>query len=697
MMHVIHMIKRYLMAIVASCCLHFGIVCPVTAQPVLHHDLHVRLEPQRNFLVAEDRIRVTNGVQPRIEFYMAEHLKIQTVQFNGQPAQYTFTGDRLTIDVGNDRRSHQLLIAYQGGFNDQAPVQPLNTDNPGYGVTGTIGPRGTLLLAGSGWYPQSHQAASTYTLNIDAPEGIMGVTAGQSMGHHTAGGRTISKWRIEQPLRGLSLAAGPFQLATRTFGRITAATYFTPALQDLSQDYLEAIGRYLVFYEKLLGSYPFDQFSVVENFFPTGYGFPSYTLMGRRVLRLPFIIHTSLGHEIAHCWWGNGVLVDPSLGNWCEGLTSYVADYLYKERRGRGVGHRRQWLRNYSGLVQPGQDFALSQFTSRTDPATSAVGYDKAAMVFHMLRRKVGDDRFWQTLRDVYAKHLFEAISWRDWQTAFEASYGKSLETFFQQWIYRAGAPQLFLSNTRMETTADGTAVSGILAQRKPYYALEADVVLETVSGIFDRRVPIHSGTSSFSFTVAARPLRLTVDPEVHLFRRLDPREMPPTVNSIKGAEALTVVVAANLDERWETIARRFCTALGADAAKIVHEGELASHMAGRDPIVWIGKPADETRLPAAENQFALNGRQFKVSGKSYSRQTASFFGVFKTNDTSDRLVALFLPESYELAAVLSAKIPHYGKYSYLVFNGPSNQVKQTWPVTNSPVAIDWSADALPK
>jgi hypothetical protein len=59
--------------------------------------------------------------------------------------------------------------------------------------------------------------------------------------------------------------------------------------------------------------------------------------------------------------------------------------------------------------------------------------------------------------------------------------------------------------------------------------------------------------------------------------------------------------------------------------------------------------------------------------------------------------MGLFLPESYELATVLSTKIPHYGKYSYLVFKGPSNQVKQTWPVTSSPVAIDWSADKLSK
>jgi len=67
------------------------------------------------------------------------------------------------------------------------------------------------------------------------------------------------------------------------------------------------------------------------EFFPTGFGFSSYTLLGSSVLRLPFILSTSLGHEIAHCWWGNGVYVDYESGNWSEGLTTYVSDYLYTE------------------------------------------------------------------------------------------------------------------------------------------------------------------------------------------------------------------------------------------------------------------------------------------------------------------------------------------------------------------------------
>lgn len=656
----------------------------------MDHDLQVRLEPERNRLSATDHIHISRNSRDRIIFELAGHLKVQAVSVNDDPAGYEFSDGHLRIALPGGRHGHDIKITYSGVFQDQAPVQPLNVDNPGFGVTGSIDRRGTLLLAGARWYPQNRQGRSFYLLSVDAPAGVLAVTAGESLGHDTAAGRTLSRWRIEYPLSGLSLVAGDFIPVRRTFGRIIVATYFTRALQDLSQDYIDASGRYLALYEELFGPYPFGQFSIVENYFPTGYGFPSFTLMGRRVLRLPFIIHTSLGHEIAHCWWGNGVLVDPSQGNWCEGLTSYVADYLYQERRGAGRAVRLQWLRNYSDLVDPRHDFALTHFSSRTDPVTRAVGYDKAAMVFHMLRQKVGDNRFWKTLRTVYGTYRFQPINWGHWQAAFETSSDASLETFFQQWVQRAGAPQLALSDTRMSVGAEGYTVQGILVQRAPYYDLDVDLVLESANGSTTRRVSMSGQRTPFSMASDAKPLRLSVDPQAHLFRRLGAQEIPPTVNSLKGAERLTVAVAAGLDKRWMDIARRLCIALGADHAPIVREAELDAGAVAGGHVLWIGMPADPGRIPQTDGRFVMDDRGFSVSGQTYSRRTASFFGVFDAGDATGRTVGLFLPASHELATVLSAKIPHYGKYSCLVFQGPRNQVKTTWPVTRSPLIVRW-------
>ncbi len=69
----------------------------------------------------------------------------------------------------------------------------------------------------------------------------------------------------------------------------------------------------------------------MENINPTGFGMPTFTLLGTQVLRLPFIKETSLGHEILHSWFGNSIEVRLDSGNWCEGLTTYLADMAYRE------------------------------------------------------------------------------------------------------------------------------------------------------------------------------------------------------------------------------------------------------------------------------------------------------------------------------------------------------------------------------
>jgi len=137
------------------------------------------------------------------------------------------------------------------------------------------------LLAGLAWYPDIKIAEDQYDLTVDAPKGVLAITVGKPKGVTSLNGRTRSRWRSDPRISSLPLVAGHYNVKTQKFGRVTAATYFSQQLQHLSADYLAATGRYLQLYEKMFGPYPFSQFAVVENFFPTGYGFPSFTLMGR--------------------------------------------------------------------------------------------------------------------------------------------------------------------------------------------------------------------------------------------------------------------------------------------------------------------------------------------------------------------------------------------------------------------------------
>ena len=475
-----------------------------------HHDLTIRLFPEKSELEGCDRIRIQRLEGDAINFLLAPNARIQSVRIDGNDHPYTVDQGRLTLnpDRNASNSTVELSIHYFCRFDDPAPVRPVNTDNPGFGVSGTISALGTFILPGAGWYPRMIDARETFDLHVDGPKGTVAVTSGRQVSIQERDNRTVSRWHSDNPLEGLSLSAGPYKVEQQTLNGMSAATYLFTENQGLSTRYLESSLRYLKQYSDLFGIYAFDEFAVVENFFPTGYGFPGYTLMGGRVLRLPFIPETSLPHEIVHNWWGNGVLVDFASGNWCEGLTSYTADYLNKEQASPDAAkdYRRQALRNYASLVSPATDFPLSRFQSRTDPVTKAVGYDKSAMVFHMLRQEIGDAAFWSALRDLYRDFLFKRASWQDLRQIFERRAERSLGVFFRQWIEFPGAPQIRLENVRRETGEQGFRTTGRLVQEKPYYNVSLNLALDTEGGEIDQTVHLSNRQSKFEIPSDTRP-----------------------------------------------------------------------------------------------------------------------------------------------------------------------------------------------
>ena len=484
------------------------------------HRLAVELILSENRLIGRDQMRLGPSERSELVIFLSERARRVRVEVNGSRRMFDRSAATLRVPLhANERGSPvQVDVAYEAVFDDPVPVNPLNTDNPGFGVAAAITAEGVFLLAGAGWYPDLTDSRPSFHLTVKAPPGILAVTAGRSLGHTDRDGATVSEWHIDHPVRGLALSAAAYRVQERTVGQVVIATYFREPNQELASAYLEATAGYLALYERLFGPYPFPKFAVVENFFPTGYGFPSYTLIGDTVLRLPFIIATSLGHEIAHCWWGNGVFVDHSAGNWSEGLTTYVADYLYQERKSPEDARsaRLQMIRNYSTLAPPEKEIALARFVSRTDPMTKAVGYDKGAMVFHMLRKEVGEEAFWAALRDLYASHLFRPASWADIQQTVEARSGRSLEWFFEQWVRRAGAPRLRLEGVHTRTTGGAWSIDGRLVQDPPHFRATGDAAVDSGARIETHPIELTGGSATFSLAATQKPIGLTVDPDSH-------------------------------------------------------------------------------------------------------------------------------------------------------------------------------------
>lgn len=662
----------------------------LASPPIVRHDLAVTLDPASQRLTGTDTLKVTPGEGSHLLLTIAPDARITAVSIAGKARPFTFENGRLRIPWAQHAGSGEVAVSvsYEAFFRDSVPKDPIHTEDPSYGVTGVISPEGTSLLPGAGWYPDFPGSSSSFCLRVQAPAGYEAVTQGKRLNRDTNAGVTTSVWNITHTTKGLALSAGPYVVQERDVKGIPIYTYFFPEDDDLAARYLEATARYLRLYSNLFGPYPFEKFAVVENFFPTGYGFPSYTLLGKTVIRLPFILDTSLGHEVAHSWWGNGVLVDYDRGNWCEGLTVYVADYLYKERSSaeEGRAYRLKVLRDYATLVPPGEDFPLQAFTGRISPSTRAVGYGKGAMVFHMARRLVGDKAFWAGLGDVFREKCFHLASWDDFAEALGRAGGRNLKPFFGQWVTRSGAPKLALEGVKVKKDNRGWEVSGRLTQKAPCYDLEVPLRLETDGASIEAKISSTGREAFFTLSSNATPRRLVADPDVDLFRRLDPSEIPPTVNGIKGSKSLVVVVARSLPPVTRDASRLLLKALGQEKSTMFLEDEIyPSRLKGHD-VLYVGFPEEKAYLSTLPKGLALWPDRFTVEGVSYHGEGDVLFVVLPNPQDRQRVMGLFLPLSAKAVPRVARKIPHYGKYSYLVFRKGVNQAKGTWPVSASPL-----------
>jgi hypothetical protein len=662
---------------------------------VVHHDLTVRLDPQNHSLAGKDTLTIRPAGDPFLVFSLSAGAAVDSVTAGGRKIPFTSAGGVVRVDVPQDLAGSadwSLTISYFGTFHDPVPEDPVNSEGPGYGVRGTIRNKGTFLSDGAGWYPEIPGSRPTFRLRVEGPAGYEAVTAGRLVRRETSGGETRSEWETREPLGGLSLSAGPYRVREGSSGETRIFTYFYPETDALSEKYIQAVARYLDLYRKLFGPYPFEKFAVVENFFPTGYGFPSYTLLGSSIVRLPFILDTSLGHEVAHSWWGNGVHVDHGRGNWSEGLTTYVADYLYKERSSAEEGreYRLKILRDYSSLVPSGGDFPLASFAGRDSPASSAIEYGKGAMVFHMARRLAGDEAFWKGLKDVVREKMFQEASWDDFARALGRASGIDFAPLFRQWVDRPGAPDIALRDVAARRDGGKWTVTGRIVQGKPFFDLRVPLRIMTEEENIDTILEVTRGDTPFSLSVEGKPRKLFVDPDLDLFRRLDPAEIPPAVNSIRGSGDLLVVAARGLSADILQASKLLLSAMGKENVAILREEDTPpSLLAGHD-VLYFGIPGEKGYLPSLPEDLSASSKSFTLRGTNYESPGDALFAVLPHPEDRGRVFAVFIGLSPEAAAQAARKIPHYGKYSYLAFSGGTNRAKGTWDVAGSPTVHEF-------
>ncbi|MEM7245833.1 MAG: M20/M25/M40 family metallo-hydrolase, partial [Acidobacteriota bacterium] len=665
------------------------------AEDPIHHRLTVELQPSRNRLTVTDTIQLPESLRrDGLELSLSPDLRIRSSRPRLTRVGTTDDGSLVRYAVKTMPADGVLTLSANGTINDALGDLSEEYSRGFRSTRGIVGSQGVYLDGGSGWIPRFGDQLIDFEMEVSIPADWHVISQGAGTSND---GQGLARWTSELSVEQVYLVGGPLVVARDRAGDTEVLTYLHERDDALSRKYLDTAARYLEMYRRLIGPHPYSKFALVENFWETGFGMPSFTLLGPQVIRMPFILHSSFPHEILHDWWGNSVYVESKEGNWCEGLTAYMADHLVQEQRERGADYRRNTLQKYRNYVRESRDFPLTEFRSRHSAATEAVGYGKALMTFHQLRRKVGDDAFRAALAAFYREQLGQRASWADIEAAFEDQVDEELGPFFAQWIERTGAPELAL--TKMRSRRDGSRhrLTGRLDQVQAEAPYDLDVPLRvlTQDGAETHVVSTSSSSREFDLVLDAAPLSVAADPSFDLFRRLDPRETPASIGQLFGEPSILAVVPGS-DPAERALHEQLVASWQSDAHSIEVVADTELDALPRDRSLWLLGHSNRflSELLAHGESLGLSADRragrVTLAGETVDREDHSVVAILRHPSNLERAVGWIALGPDAAAPGLARKLPHYGKYSYLAFQGdePTNVVKGQWPVHDSPLVV---------
>jgi len=658
---------------------------------LIGHRLVLEIDPDSHRLSATDTMVVNTGPGgvDGARFHLSQALKVASVVSgtDGDPCRFSSVPDAnhremqlITIHCPTARPAGSTTLHWRyDGAIDDPPREPrhLRFVTPSE-TSGHIGSEGVYLSGETYWYPDVPGSVATFRVRATVPSGWSLVTQGRRLSSSAVAGRTMEEWDAA-PAEALTLVANRFVVRHREWKGVDVQTYLFADDAALSEEYLDAAIRYLEAYTALLGPYPFPKFAVVENFFASGLGMPSFTLLGSGVIKRHYTQPYALGHEIVHSWIGNWVLNEQEAGNWVEGLTTYLANYYYDELTGtpaQAREQRRMMLFGYAAYVGPDEDYPIVGFTHKRDQRDNAIGYQKAAMVFHMLRQEVGDQAFWLAIRRLVSEYGARYAGWSDVEKIFSQAAAADLRWFFAQWIDHAGAPIVRIEDARVVMEGGRTRLRLRLHQDGGPYRLHIPVATETAGGqeklVWLR---LDAPSQAFDLPLSDKPSRVKLDPGYETFRRVNRRELPPMLNLFVTDGAQTVVLPATGSEAerrpYEELARRIQAGQHAPDLTVSTPAELKNGAVPKGSVLVLGGPANEATtwgLRACSGRAVFGRDSITIGEQSYQDANLAALVSCRSPHDPDHVVSLFYAASPAAAAKVARLLFFYGWQSYLVF-----------------------------
>ncbi len=616
-----------------------------------NYELSLSFVPEEGRLIGTARITVEAG--QKINLFVAGLEITGTLLQDESGNEYTLLPFRDELHLAAVNKGRTLYISYTKTIKN--------------GFDNLISPQGISLT--TNWHPVPSQPMQ-FHVTATIPDNFSAIMEADSY-PLAQQGNTVSAV-FSRPVTAIHFNAGPYTLSKQRVRKgLMVYSMFFKEDQDLAREYLQAATDYLRQYEQEIGPYPYNHYVIVANRLPTGYGMPTFTLLGQMVLRLPFIKDTSLGHEIVHSWFGNAVEVDYSKGNWCEGLTSFLADHAFREKKGEGVANRLESITRYLSYVHKESTIPLAAFTSASHnqpmaEARRAVGYDRGALLFYELREKIGRQSFNQGLQRFYADNIGRQASWEDIQKSFATASGINLTDFFSERLKRNDIPALAVEDIRTEDANGGTTLSFDLLQlqEKPY-SLVVPLRIKTMTSTFTRISRITEQKTRLSIPLEQAPLEFTIDPDYTFLRQLTDEELPAVWSRFMGSEKALVILGKESDRG---LYQPLLDTLTEKNPTIKTAAQVSNLELSNNDLLFLGLDQAPSRTLFALPKHPEEGFTLDV----------------RRNPLNSKHVAVLLSSSgNDQSMAVARRLSHYGKYSYLEFKDGRNVVKRIQPTSS--------------
>ncbi len=384
----------------------------------------------------------------------------------------------------------------------------------------------------------------TSELRVIVPNGFVALSNGELIDSETPAGKKpwTYHFRLDQPHPSylLTLVAGNFTIiddrpADLGKSKQVPVRYYVPPARkkDTARSFGET-PRMIELFSRLTGvPFPWQRYSqiVVSDFIFGGMENTTATTMYEHVLLderavLDISSNDLVAHELAHQWFGDFVTCRDWSHAWLnEGFATFLEHVEREDRLGRD---------EYDYGVSSDNDTYLHEASARyarpivcrdyAEPIDlfDRHLYEKGGLVLHMLRRELGDEVFWSGVRDYLQAHAYGVVETNDLQRALEKVSGRSLERFFDSWVYRPGHPEL-----KVKVAWDDGLLSISVKQAQKLgdtaeFHFELEVEIGARAGSVTRhKKSVSAATDAFVIALAERPTFVAFDPEMRVVGEL--------------------------------------------------------------------------------------------------------------------------------------------------------------------------------